>query len=77
MTSSVSKPCALSTSAISVATPAAQGRKGNCFAGVEEPKLGDLMADPILERLMASDGVAQDQLMRVIADARQKLTKTW
>ncbi len=43
------------------------------YAGGEEPRLTDLMEDPVLRRLMASDGVHPEQLMAVIAEARTKL----
>ncbi|HIJ62971.1 MAG TPA: hypothetical protein HPQ04_09805 [Rhodospirillaceae bacterium] len=43
------------------------------FLGQEEPRLGDIMDDPITRRLMASDGVGVEQLQQVISLMREKL----
>jgi hypothetical protein len=48
------------------------GRAG--FSGNLEPDLGDLLADPILHRLLASDGVASEHLVTLITDMRHKLS---
>jgi hypothetical protein len=45
------------------------------FAGREEPRLRDMINDPIIQRLMASDGVRLDHLMDVIADTKEKLSR--
>jgi hypothetical protein len=75
MTTNPCQPSAFATDsrAIRFACPP-QGDK-NCFAGPGEPALRDLMEDPILRRLMASDGIAAEQLIEVIAEARQKLAR--
>ncbi len=41
----------------------------------EEPSLGDLLFDPMLHQLMASDGVSMAELLRRIADAKQALAR--
>lgn len=43
------------------------------FAANEEPGLADLLGDPIIARLMASDGVRPDALCAVLDDARARL----
>ena len=45
------------------------------FSGLEEPALPELMDDPMLRRLMASDGVRLDHLIALIADARLRLAR--
>lgn len=47
--------------------------KAERFSGVCEPSLQELMDDPILSRLMASDGVARDELDDLIATVRNRL----
>jgi hypothetical protein len=37
-----------------------------------EPKLADLLDDPILHLLMARDRISQDDLCRVLDDARRR-----
>jgi hypothetical protein len=49
--------------------------ESNRFAGVGEPALDELMADPVLYRLMASDGVAMHHLVTLITDARTRLAR--
>jgi hypothetical protein len=43
------------------------------FDGNQEPPLAELLIDPIVHRLMASDGVRQDHLIDLIADVAVKL----
>ena len=43
------------------------------FATREEPRLSELLNDPITQRLMASDGVGLDHLNEVVATARAGL----
>jgi hypothetical protein len=38
----------------------------------EEPKLADLLDDPILHLLMARDRVSQDELYRLLDDVRRR-----
>jgi len=40
-----------------------------------EPKLNDLLSDPILDVLLAHDRITRDDLGRVIAEARQTLVR--
>jgi len=40
-----------------------------------EPKLDDLLSDPILDVLLAHDRITRDDLGRVIAEARQTLVR--
>jgi hypothetical protein len=73
MTASAHKPSAFMAPASNFPASAQGERKRGRFADCEEPALSDLFDDPILRRLMASDGIAADQLMQVIATARMKL----
>jgi hypothetical protein len=43
--------------------------------GWNEPKLDDLMADPILDVLLARDGVTRDDLHQVVERAREDLAR--
>ena len=52
------------------------GRSTRAFAycgGGIEPSLDEVMADPIVHRLMARDGVALDSLNTLIAEVRGRL----
>lgn len=52
------------------------GRSARTFAycgGGIEPTLDEVMADPIVHRLMARDGVAVDSLNSLIAEVRGRL----
>ncbi|WP_141400618.1 hypothetical protein [Magnetospirillum sp. 15-1] len=52
------------------------GRSSRSFAyigGGVEPTLDEVMADPIVHRLMARDGVALDSLNSLIAEVRGRL----
>jgi hypothetical protein len=40
---------------------------------MEEPTLREMLRDPIMQRLMTSDGITQSQLMLVVAAARSRL----
>jgi hypothetical protein len=40
-----------------------------------ETELHDIVNDPITHRLMASDGVERDHLMRLLGEARAKMAK--
>ena len=41
----------------------------------KEPKLDDLLSDPILDILLAHDRVSRDDLARVLEGARQALAR--
>ena len=45
------------------------------FAGNQEPDLIELLADPMLHRLLASDGVRSDHLIDLIADVKVRLSR--
>lgn len=71
------------TATTSVATPAQQPalfqhrRAGRTrYAGNQEPELADLLTDPILQRLLASDGVRSDHLIDLIAEIKVKLRQS-
>ncbi len=53
----------------SLRTEAPQGR----FSANEEPRLDDLLEDPIITCLMASDGVHRDAVTAVLRDVRARL----
>lgn len=40
-----------------------------------EPRLHDIVDDPITRRLMASDGVERDHLLALVSEARAKLSR--
>ena len=49
-------------------------------SGRKEPKLADLINDPILDVLLARDGVTRDDLHQVVEQAREDLARvprTW
>jgi hypothetical protein len=39
----------------------------------QEPALSDLLADPILQRLLASDGIAPQRLVELISEMRERM----
>lgn len=43
------------------------------FSANEEPRLDDLLEDPIVTRLMASDGLHRDLVCAVVRDVRAQL----
>jgi hypothetical protein len=52
-----------------------QRRRGTIqnFTGNREPTLGELLADPILLRLLVSDGVGKEHLAGFIAEMQNRL----
>ncbi len=44
------------------------------FVARGEPALSELLDDPVMLRLLLSDGVNRDHLMQVISDARNRLS---
>lgn len=46
------------------------------YAGNNEPDLADMLTDPILHRLLASDGVRSDHLIELIADVKVRLRQS-
>ena len=51
------------------------GRSGD-FLGNSEPPLSEMMADEVIRRMMARDGVAVDQLMSLMDRVRGNLSAT-
>ena len=45
------------------------------YAGNQEPDLADMLTDPMLHRLLASDGIRTDHLIDLIADVKVKLQR--
>jgi hypothetical protein len=45
------------------------------FAGRSEPKLSELLADSVLERMMVRDQVSMDELLALISDVREALSQ--
>ncbi len=41
----------------------------------EEPKLREMIDDPIMRRLMASDGIDRSKLVKMLGEARAKLAR--
>ncbi|PKU24377.1 hypothetical protein [Telmatospirillum siberiense] len=46
---------------------------GGGFRGKEEPTLAEMLQDPTMGSLMASDGVQQDRLLELIQAVRTRL----
>lgn len=44
------------------------------YAGVGEPPLAELLADPILSRLLASDRVSMVELVQLIGETKARLS---
>jgi hypothetical protein len=42
---------------------------------MEEPTLHEMLGDPIMQRLMTSDGITKSQLLTLVAAARSRLRK--
>jgi hypothetical protein len=40
---------------------------------MEEPSLREMLNDPIMQRLMTSDGITRNQLLSLVAAARSRL----
>jgi hypothetical protein len=49
------------------------GRVFNDPPSMDEPRLGDMLKDPILQQLMSSDKVEPAELRSLLKDARQRL----
>lgn len=47
--------------------------EGQGFRGVGEPALTDMLKDPTMGSMLASDGVQQDRLLELIESVRTKL----
>jgi hypothetical protein len=45
------------------------------FAGNQEPDLAELLTDPVMHRLLASDGIKSDHLIDLIADVKVRLAR--
>lgn len=43
------------------------------FMGNAEPSLDELLSDEVVRRVMARDGVGQDQLLTLLEDVRNRL----
>ena len=43
------------------------------FAGRHEPRIDEMLADPVLAHVMKSDGIAPDHLRLLIAETRARL----
>lgn len=46
------------------------------YGANQEPDLADLLTDPMLHRLLASDGVRSDHLIELIADVKVRLRQS-
>ena len=53
----------------------ARGEAADGASGRGEPALHDIIEDPITRRLMASDGVRHDHLVKLLGEARAKLAR--
>ena len=46
------------------------------YAGNNEPELAEMLTDPIMHRLLASDGVRADHLIDLIAEVKVRLRQS-
>lgn len=46
---------------------------GRRFSGNDEPSMAELLGDPMMARLLASDGVASEDLATLVARTRERL----
>ena len=53
--------------------PRSVGADGLRYCGNGEPSLAEIMADPLLARLIASDGVAHEELARLVGCVQESL----
>jgi hypothetical protein len=44
------------------------------FAGNTEPSIAELLGDPIMARILASDGIAKEDLATLVARMRERLS---
>ncbi len=47
--------------------------EGRRFCGNDEPSLAELLGDPMMARLIASDGVAHEDLTSLVDSVRSRL----
>jgi hypothetical protein len=75
--SSIATAIELSMRALPVLPPIRRSAKcaAERFAGGQEPTLDELLSDPILGRLIASDGVVMDDLLALVGDVRKALAR--
>ncbi|MBF0168751.1 MAG: hypothetical protein HQL45_14085 [Alphaproteobacteria bacterium] len=53
--------------------PRSVGADGLRYCGNDEPSLTELLSDPMVARLIASDGVAHEELARLVGRAQESL----
>lgn len=46
---------------------------GKRFSGNDEPSMSELLGDPMMARMLASDGVAKEDLATLVARVREQL----
>ena len=46
---------------------------GKRFSGNDEPSVAELLGDPMMARVLASDGVAKEDLATLVARVRERL----
>ncbi|MBI5120323.1 MAG: hypothetical protein HZA67_04915 [Rhodospirillales bacterium] len=46
---------------------------GRRFSGNDEPSMAELLGDPMMSRMLASDGVAKEDLATLVARVREQL----
>jgi hypothetical protein len=75
MTAKIATP--KKTMTAQTARPAGQARPERRLSAdlpsMEEPTLSEMLHDPIMQRLMTSDGITRSQLLTLVAAARSRL----
>lgn len=71
------RPSALSPLSMSLHNcawgPRALDGDGRRFSGTDEPSVAELLGDPMMARMLASDGVAKEDLATLVARVRERL----
>jgi len=75
MVPNIDKPNAKRASAAVPGLPSQFRARRTLYSENQEPALVDLLTDPIMQRLMKSDGVKRDQLIDLIADVKVRLNR--
>ncbi|MBF0269493.1 MAG: hypothetical protein HQL44_12975 [Alphaproteobacteria bacterium] len=47
--------------------------EGRRFSGNDEPSMAEVLGDPMMARMLASDGIAQEDLATLVARVRDQL----
>ena len=75
MTARATRPRLSQAARIAAAVPQPKAERAALIEqpSMEEPSLREMLHDPIMQRLMSSDGITQNQLLSLIAAARSRV----